>query len=116
MNAKNASRRKTGTAKAAARKDIPDKSAGKSKPDGKSGKNKTGSKLKVVRDSFTMPQNDYEKIAALKLACLQAGMQVKKSELLRAGLYALEGMGIAQLKTTIAKVEQIKTGRPKKGG
>jgi hypothetical protein len=48
-------------------------------------------KEKVVRDSFTMPKSDYEKLAALKQKCLDAGVAVKKSELLRAGLLLLEG-------------------------
>lgn len=78
--------------------------------------NKTGDKAKVIRDSFTMPQNDYAKIGELKQACLKAGMHVKKSELLRAGLHALGKLSVPQLKQAIARMEQIKTGRPKKGG
>jgi hypothetical protein len=75
---------------------------------------KAENKVKVVRDSFTMPQNDYAKIAELKQVCLKAGVQVKKSELLRAGLHALGKLSVAQLKQTIAQMEHIKTGRPKK--
>jgi hypothetical protein len=79
----------------------------------KKGKKEKG-KLKVVRDSFTMPQNDYAKIAELKQICLKAGVHVKKSELLRAGLNALSKLSTAQLKRLIAQMEQVKTGRPKK--
>ena len=43
-------------------------------------------KEKVVRDSFTMPQSEYRKIAEIKESCLKAGLHVKKSEVLRAGL------------------------------
>ena len=75
---------------------------------------KTEVKVKVVRDSFTMPQNDYAKISELKQACSKAGLQVKKSELLRAGLHVLSKLNAAQLKQTISQIEQIKTGRPKK--
>jgi hypothetical protein len=75
---------------------------------------KAETKVKVVRDSFTMPQNDYAKIVELKQVCQKAGVQVKKSELLRAGLHALGKLSAAQLKQTIAQMEQIKTGRPKK--
>jgi hypothetical protein len=71
-------------------------------------------KVKVVRDSFTMPQNDYAKLGELKQVCLKAGMQVKKSELLRAGLNELKKLSSAQLKKVISELEQIKTGRPKK--
>ena len=71
-------------------------------------------KVKIVRDSFTMPQSDYLKIAEIKETCLKAGLPVKKSEVLRAGLRALAGMDTAQLKRAMAGVEKIKTGRPKK--
>ena len=95
------------------------KSAASTKPVKKGKKDKktngkTEAKVKVVRDSFTMPQNDYAKIAELKQACQKAGMQVKKSELLRAGLHALGKLSVSQLKQTIVQMEQIKTGRPKK--
>jgi hypothetical protein len=79
-------------------------------------KHKPASKVKVVRDSFTMPQGDYAKIAELKQACLKAGVHVKKSELLRAGLQALSKLNPAQLKRAVAQLEKIKTGRPKKTG
>jgi hypothetical protein len=72
------------------------------------------SKVKVVRDSFTMPQDEYLKIAEIKEAALQAGVPVKKSEVLRAGLKALVAMSPAQLKRALAGLEKIKTGRPKK--
>ena len=73
-----------------------------------------GGKVKVVRDSFTMPQGDYAKIGELKQLCLKDGMQVKKSELLRAGLQALSKLSAAQLKTALSALEKIDTGRPKK--
>ena len=75
---------------------------------------KAENKIKVVRDSFTMPQNDYAKIGELKQACLKAGIHAKKSELLRAGLHALCKLNALQLKQAIMRMEQIKTGRPKK--
>lgn len=70
--------------------------------------------MKVVRDSFTMPQDEYLKIAEIKEAGLKAGVPVKKSEVLRAGLKALVTMSPAQLKAALAGLERIKTGRPKK--
>jgi hypothetical protein len=69
---------------------------------------------KVVRDSFTMPKSDYAKIAALKQKCLDAGISVKKSEVLRAGLLLLEGATSQRLLAAISAVETIKTGRPSK--
>ena len=71
-------------------------------------------KEKVVRDSFTMPKTDYEKLGELKQRCLSAGVAVKKSELLRAGLLLLEAVPPAQLLEAIAAVETVKTGRPAK--
>jgi hypothetical protein len=75
---------------------------------------KADSKIKVVRDSFTMPQADYDLIAALKQKALKAGLHVKKSELLRASLQLLAKLSAAQLKRAVAGLEKIKTGRPKK--
>lgn len=71
-------------------------------------------KLKVVRDSFTMPQSEYQKIADIKELCLKSGVQVKKSEVLRAGVIALCAMNEAQLKTAFSGLDKIKTGRPNK--
>lgn len=69
-------------------------------------------KDKVVRDSFTMPKSDYDKIAALKKKCLEAGVSVKKSELLRAGLLMLESAAPKRLLAAVSSVEAVKTGRP----
>ena len=43
-------------------------------------------KIKMIRDSFTMPESDYIKLSELKKRCLNVGVHVKKSELVRAGL------------------------------
>jgi hypothetical protein len=69
-------------------------------------------KQKVVRDSFTMPKSEYEHIARLKLQCINTGMAVKKSELLRAGLLALARLNSADLVKAISALETVKTGRP----
>ena len=77
-------------------------------------KKKAEAKVKVVRDSFTMPQSDYELIAELKQKALKAGLHVKKSELLRASLQTFSKLSATQLKSAITSLEKIKTGRPKK--
>jgi len=69
---------------------------------------------KVVRDSFTMPKDDYAMIAVLKKRATEMGLVARKSELLRAGLKALIALNPTQLKTRLAAVEKIKTGRPNK--
>jgi hypothetical protein len=75
---------------------------------------KAAKKPKVVRDSFTMPQSEYLKIAQIKEIGLKAGLQVKKSEVLRAGVIALCAMDEAQLKRALSGLDKIKTGRPNK--
>ncbi|WP_395065285.1 hypothetical protein [Paraburkholderia silvatlantica] len=72
-------------------------------------------KDKVVRDSFTMPKTDYQRIALLKRKCLEAGVEVRKSELLRAGLQMLEAAPQKRLLAAIEALETVKTGRPAKG-
>ena len=67
-------------------------------------------KSKVIRDSFTFPEADYQKISELKKACLAMGINAKKSEILRGGLHALASLDKAKLKDLISRVEKIKTG------
>ena len=43
-------------------------------------------KVKVVRDSFTIPKTEYAAIAELKKRAMTLGSEAKKSELIRAGL------------------------------
>lgn len=71
-------------------------------------------KVKMVRDSFTMPETDYSQLAELKKKCLQSGVHVKKSELLRVGLLSLSRMSDSALLKAVAEVEKLKTGRPAK--
>ena len=75
---------------------------------------KAAKKPKVVRDSFTMPQSEYQKIGQIKALCLKAGLQVKKSEVLRAGVIALCSMSDTQLAKALGSLDKIKTGRPNK--
>lgn len=76
-------------------------------------KPQTLTELKVVRDSFTMPQGDYDLINQLKKRSIKLGVEITKSEILRAGLKALELMESKEFLSKIALVEKIKTGRPK---
>jgi hypothetical protein len=71
-------------------------------------------KLKMERDSFTMPKIEYAQFGILKARLEELGQPVKKSELLRAGIMLLSAMTDTALKTTMNKVPAIKTGRPKK--
>lgn len=69
-------------------------------------------RVKLVRDSFTMPEADFELIGKLKQRALKQGREVKKSELLRAGLHVLAATGDAAFGTAVAAVPRLKTGRP----
>lgn len=73
---------------------------------------KEGKKPKLVRDSFTLPESDYALFASMKARCLAKGVEVKKSELLRAALRQLSGLEDPMLIAVMAQVERIKTGRP----
>ena len=50
-------------------------------------------KPKLVRDSFTIPKAEYAVLAVLKLRAGKLGHAAKKSELLRAGIKVLAGLG-----------------------
>lgn len=69
-------------------------------------------KVKLVRDSFCMPKDEYALIDALKARALTLGKAVKKSELLRAGILALNASSDQALLAAIDSVESLKTGRP----
>ena len=70
------------------------------------------SKVKLVRDSFTIPRDEYAAIDALKLRAARLGRITKKSELLRAGLKLLAACKDAGLLGALDAVPQVKTGRP----
>lgn len=71
-------------------------------------------KPKLVRDSFTIPKNEYAVLEELKLRAAKLGRPAKKSEVLRAGVQALAAMGDAAFLATVGAVPAIKTGRPAK--
>ncbi|MFZ6692814.1 hypothetical protein [Undibacterium sp. SXout20W] len=71
-------------------------------------------KAKLVRDSFTMPESEYAVLGQVKRACLKAGVEVKKSQLLRIGLALLNKTDVPALKKLIADLAPLKAGRPKK--
>ena len=71
-------------------------------------------KIKVVRDSFTIPKTELLQVGEMKKRALTLGVAVKKSELIRAGLSALASLNDAAFKKAVASVPTIKTGRPAK--
>ena len=70
-------------------------------------------KPKLVRDSFTMPKDEYQVLDALKRRALGLEKHVRKSELLRAGIQALAAMNDRALLKALGGVPTLKTGRPK---
>lgn len=69
-------------------------------------------KPKLVRDSFTIPKDEYVVLEALKQRAAKLARTAKKSELLRAGIKALADLSDAAFLSALQKVPAIKTGRP----
>ena len=71
-------------------------------------------KPKLVRDSFTMPEQEYAVLGQVKKTCHAGGMAIKKSELLRIGIAQLAAMDMKKLKAAQAALTPLRAGRPKK--
>ena len=71
-------------------------------------------KVKLVRDCFAMPEQEYGRIAEVKKRLSALGYDAKKSEVLRAGIAVLAALNDAELKAVMARIDRIKTGRPAK--
>ncbi len=71
-------------------------------------------KVKLVRDSFTMPANEYQILQDTKKASLKAGFEIKKSDLLRIGVGLLKTLSVTQLAAARAALTTLHAGRPKK--
>lgn len=71
-------------------------------------------KIKMVRDSFTFPETEHKRLVEMKKRLIALGTEVKKGELVRAGLEMLASLDSLQLAKAVADVEKLKTGRPKK--
>jgi hypothetical protein len=71
-------------------------------------------KVKLVRDSISIPKNEYEVLTDLKLRAGKLGVLVKKTEVLRAGIKALAAMPNPAFAAALRAVPSLKTGRPAK--
>jgi hypothetical protein len=76
----------------------------------------TKAKNKLVRDSFTIPKVEYTVLQGLKLRAANLKRPTKKSELLRAGVGALQAMNDRAFLAALSAVPSLKTGRPKVKG
>lgn len=75
----------------------------------------TRKRVRLVRDSFTMPEDDLALVAALKARALKSQRETKKSEVVRAAIRTLAAMDDAALLAALSALAPIKVGRPKKG-
>lgn len=80
----------------------------------KAAKAKKSKRQKLVRHAISMPEIEYAQITALKKRIASLGGNVKRSELVRAGIALLSVLNNVQLTTVMARIERIKTGRPEK--
>jgi hypothetical protein len=67
----------------------------------------------VIRDSFSMIKSDYDLIAIIKGRCRQQGIDINKSQILRAGLNSLNTMTGQRLLRAVNMLKEVRTGRPK---
>jgi hypothetical protein len=65
----------------------------------------------VVRDTFSMPQGDFELIDKLMDTAARAGHRYNKSEMVRGGLHALNFLSAEALLVALSRVERIAPGR-----
>ena len=102
-------------AKVAAKASAEAPKVAKTAKGGKADKIAKPKKAKLVRDSFTMPEPEYELIASVKKRCVANGLAVKKSEVLRAAIIAFAALSDEAVAAALQALEFIKTGRPAKG-
>lgn len=67
---------------------------------------------RVVRDSFSFPPHDHQRIDALLSDVLRHGIRSNKSEIVRAGLIAFEQLPADKRNQIVQGLEKPKQGRP----
>lgn len=70
-------------------------------------------RIKVIRDTFTLPLTDYSLLDECKKRGVSVQYVVTKSEIVRAGLILLHNLTDDNFIEAIKAVKKIKTGRPK---
>lgn len=69
-------------------------------------------KASVIRDTFSMPSDDYARIEELRIAANKEGRSsTSKSEVVRAGLLALSSLNGRQLVDVLDQLEKLVPGR-----
>jgi hypothetical protein len=69
---------------------------------------------KLIRDTFSMPDSDYQLIGELLERSPAMAARSTKSEIVRAGLKVLYNMNDKDLSQVLNQVRRLKTGRPVK--
>lgn len=82
--------------------------------DAKAPARSAGGKAKLVRDSYLIPRDEYALLAELKRRSLRLERPAKKSEILRAGISALNTMSDTAFLSALHAVPALTTGRPKR--
>lgn len=72
---------------------------------------KNGGDGKVTRETFTMPIADARRLQALRLRVMKLGIDAPKSQIVRAGIAALDGLDDAELSAAVEAIERLKPGR-----
>ena len=80
----------------------------------KSPKHAKPTKIKLIHDSFSMPEGEYALLGQVKEACSIAGIKLKKSELIRIAIAQLSKMSNAKIAAAKSSLTELKPGRSKK--
>ncbi len=65
----------------------------------------------VIRDTFSIPPKEYGKIEVIRMRLAREGYIYSKSEVIRAGLLALDAMHNKEMVMRLNAVEKVKPGR-----
>jgi hypothetical protein len=71
-------------------------------------------KPRLVRNRFTMLEEEYAVLGEMKKACLAAGVPARKSELLRVAVSLLRKMDMPALQQALDALAPVKAGRVRK--
>jgi hypothetical protein len=71
-------------------------------------------KVKMVRDSISIPKTEFQVLAEMKARAGKLGVEIKKTELIRAGIKVLAELADTAFVGAIRAVPNIKTGSPVK--
>ena len=71
-------------------------------------------RVKVVRDSFSVPKSEHAQLKALREALAKEGRIATKSELLRVGIQLLAKEPLASLKTLVESLSVVPKGKSAK--